>query len=79
MAILELKEEDEDNRPLFSALMSSSNPLGGLIGALVGTYILHAFKTIKRSFIFLDIVGMIATAIMLIAVEYPNIIIGRFI
>lgn len=75
---MELKEETEDKRPLYSALMSSSNPLGGLIGALVGTYILHTLGTIKKSFIFLDIVGIIATAIMLSAVEYPNIIIGRF-
>lgn len=59
--------------------MSSPNPLGGLIGALLAGYFLTKFKTIKRSFFFLDVVGIIATAILLSAVEYPSIAIGRFI
>lgn len=41
MIILNIKDvTDEDEKSLYSALMSSFNPLGGLIGALIGTYVL---------------------------------------
>lgn len=70
---------DDDEKSLYEALMTSFNPLGGLIGALVGTYLLHWIGTIKRSFYFIDILGTIGTGIILIDTELANICVGRFL
>lgn len=59
--------------------MSSFNPLGGLIGALVGTYVLKCCGGIKKSFMLMDLVGIIGTVVILVKIDIVNIIIGRFI
>jgi len=77
---LELKGvDDEDERSLYSALMSSFNPLGGLIGALVGTYVLKYCNSLRRSFFLMDLLGIIGTVCILVKVDIINIVIGRFI
>lgn len=59
--------------------MTSLNPFGGLLGALVGTYVLKCCGGIKKSFFAVDICGIIGTVIILIKADVPNIVIGRFI
>lgn len=67
LIILELKGVDDDSeRSLYSALMSSSNPLGGFIGGVLATYVLLCAGTIKRSFFVGDILGIIGTVIILL-------------
>lgn len=79
LIILELNgETDEDKKSLYSSLMTSFNPLGGLIGALLGTQVLKIFKSLKKSFICMDILGIIATVIILIDFKVENIVVGRF-
>lgn len=59
--------------------MTAGNPLGGLIGALVGTYVLKCCGGLKKSFYILDFFGIIATIIIMVKVVIINIVIGRFI
>lgn len=46
--------------------MTGSNPLGGLIGALLGTYLLKVCGTLKRSFILTDLLGIIGCVIIVL-------------
>jgi len=58
--------------------MTSFNPLGGLIGALTGTYILKCCGGLKKSFFLADFIGIIGTVIILSKIDILNIVIGRF-
>lgn len=59
--------------------MTAGNPLGGLIGALLGTYMLRCTGGLKKAFLILDLIGIIATIIIIVKVDIINIVIGRFI
>jgi len=44
--------------------MSGGNPFGGLVGALLGTFVLRMFKSIKLSFLFADLIGIIGSIVI---------------
>ena len=64
---------------LYSALMTSAQALGGLIGAFTASYIISLFNGIRISFIVFDFLALISTIIIIIEHDFGNIILGRLL
>lgn len=85
MVILQLKgyvlddDDTETKRNTYKALMTGANPLGGLIGALMGTYVLKWCGSLKKSFYATDLLGIIGTVVIICNLDFWNIILGRFL
>lgn len=85
MIIIKLKGYDFDDPDseteisTYNALMTGGNPLGGLFGAFLGTYVLKLCGGLKKGFILTDIIGIIGTIIVICNLDFANIIIGRFV
>ena len=80
LAVMNLNDTtSEAGQSLFGGLMTSLYPVGGLIGALGGARFLHFIGGVRKSMLYLDLLGIITTAIIIASHNYSNIIIGRFL
>lgn len=59
-----MKHVEEEDKSLWNSFMSGGNPFGGLVGALLGTFVLRMFKSIKLSFLFADLIGIIGSIVI---------------
>ena len=59
--------------------MTSSQALGGLIGAFTASYIIRLFKGIRISLLVLDFFAIICTVIIIVDHNFVNIILGRLL